>query len=55
VDARDNLRRRVLIDAGNRVLTPPKRAGLLLGYAGLDESRIREGIERLARVARLRT
>jgi len=36
-------------------LTPPKRAALLLGYAGLDESEIREGIERLARVAGLPT
>jgi GntR family transcriptional regulator/MocR family aminotransferase len=36
-------------------LTPPKRAGLLLGYAGVDESGIREGIARLARVARSRT
>lgn len=31
-------------------LTPPPRAGLLLGYAGLDESAIRAGIERLATV-----
>jgi len=37
------------------VFLPPTRAGLLLGYAGLDESEIREGIERLARVTRLGT
>ena len=28
--------------------TPPERAGLLLGYAGLTEREIREGIHRLA-------
>jgi GntR family transcriptional regulator / MocR family aminotransferase len=33
-------------------LTPPRRAGLLLGYAGLDEAAIRTGIERLAMVVR---
>lgn len=33
-------------------LTPPRQAGLFLGYAGLDESRIRIGIERLATVLR---
>lgn len=33
-------------------LTPPRRAGLLLGYAGLDEAAIRTGIERLATVLR---
>jgi GntR family transcriptional regulator/MocR family aminotransferase len=31
-------------------LTPPRQAGLVLGYAGLDESAIRAGIERLATV-----
>jgi len=31
-------------------LTPPRRAGLFLGYAGLDETEIRAGIERLAEV-----
>jgi GntR family transcriptional regulator/MocR family aminotransferase len=29
---------------------PPNRAGFLLGYASMDESRIDEGIKRLARV-----
>jgi GntR family transcriptional regulator / MocR family aminotransferase len=29
-------------------LTPPREAGLVLGYAGLNESAIRAGIERLA-------
>ena len=33
-------------------LTPPRQAGLFLGYAGLDESRIRIGVERLATVLR---
>jgi GntR family transcriptional regulator / MocR family aminotransferase len=33
-------------------LTPPRRAGLLLGYAGLDEAAIRTGIERLAMILR---
>jgi GntR family transcriptional regulator/MocR family aminotransferase len=32
---------------------PPRRAGLILGYAALDERRIREGIARLARVVRV--
>jgi DNA-binding transcriptional MocR family regulator len=41
--------------ASSCFLTPPKRAGLLLGYVGLGESEIREGIGRLARVARVRT
>jgi GntR family transcriptional regulator/MocR family aminotransferase len=31
-------------------LTPPPRAGLLMGYASLDEREIRAGVERLARV-----
>ncbi len=31
-------------------LNPPRRAGLLLGFASLDEEEIREGIARLARV-----
>jgi len=31
-------------------LRPPREAGLLLGYAALDESAIREGIGRLAQV-----
>jgi GntR family transcriptional regulator/MocR family aminotransferase len=30
--------------------TPPPRAGLLLGYAALDEREIRTGVERLARL-----
>jgi GntR family transcriptional regulator/MocR family aminotransferase len=33
-------------------LTAPRRAGLVLGYAGLDESSIRAGIQRLATVLR---
>ena len=33
-------------------VTPPRRAGLFLGYAGLDESEIGAGIERLAGVLR---
>ncbi len=44
-------------ESGVRVLTVephylsrPPRAGLLLGYAALDEPRIREGVRRLARV-----
>lgn len=32
-------------------LHPPRRTGLLLGYAALDEAEIRRGVERLARVA----
>jgi GntR family transcriptional regulator/MocR family aminotransferase len=36
-------------------LTPPRRAGLLLGYAGLDESEIRAGVECLASVLRRRS
>lgn len=31
-------------------LTQPRRAGLVLGYAGLHESAIRAGIERLATI-----
>ena len=31
-------------------LTPPDRAGLLLGYANLSEEEIREGVRRLAAV-----
>jgi GntR family transcriptional regulator/MocR family aminotransferase len=31
-------------------LTPPRQAGLVLGYAGLSESAIRAGIERLATI-----
>ncbi len=31
-------------------LKPPKRAGLLLGYASLTEGEIRSGIRRLATV-----
>ncbi|MGE0873881.1 MAG: PLP-dependent aminotransferase family protein [Burkholderiales bacterium] len=31
-------------------LVPPRRAGLLLGYAALDEAEIRRGIERLGRI-----
>ena len=33
-------------------LAPPRRAGLVLGFAGLDEGHIRAGIERLATVLR---
>jgi GntR family transcriptional regulator/MocR family aminotransferase len=31
-------------------MRPPERAGLLLGYAGLNEGQIRAGIERLSGV-----
>jgi GntR family transcriptional regulator/MocR family aminotransferase len=31
-------------------MTPPSRAGLLLGYAAMTETDIRDGIERLAMV-----
>ncbi|MFP3562542.1 PLP-dependent aminotransferase family protein, partial [Paraburkholderia sp. SIMBA_049] len=33
-------------------LHAPRKAGLLLGYASMEEALIREGIERLARVVR---
>jgi GntR family transcriptional regulator/MocR family aminotransferase len=33
-------------------LTPPRQAGLLLGYTSLPEDQIREGIQRLASVLR---
>lgn len=38
--------------AGNSFFTPPAQPHLFLGYASMDESRIREGIARLAGVLR---
>jgi DNA-binding transcriptional MocR family regulator len=38
--------------AGPCFLTPPRRAGVILGYAGLGEKQIRDGVRLLARALR---